>query len=300
MSTTVPDVVIPEEVVSAARRTIGAYFKPISKADPEANIQDFLDISKSVKRAEILERYTPLRGKKLLEIGSGFGTNLVVWIKHFNVDGYGIEPESTGFNEGFIGSVALLSANGIDLDRIRHATGEAIPFPDETFDIVYSANVLEHTDNPEKVLRESFRVLKKGGVLHMEMPNFLSYFEGHYLVFQPPIFWKPILPWLVRYVYRRDPAFARTLRTQINPVWCQRTVRAIAPASRLEVLSLGEDIFLERLAQAFQFEMRTTATRLQRVIGALQALNFRNWIGRLIVALKGHYPIYLTVRKSAE
>jgi hypothetical protein len=37
------------------------------------------------------------------------------------------------------------------------------------------------------------RVLRPGGLLHMEMPNYLSYFEGHYLVFQPPIIWKPML-----------------------------------------------------------------------------------------------------------
>jgi len=31
------------------------------------------------------------------------------------------------------------------------------------------------SENPELTLRESIRVLKRGGILHMEMPNFLSY-----------------------------------------------------------------------------------------------------------------------------
>jgi|SRR5579884_553277 len=293
-------IIIPADVIEAARRTIGVYFAPISKADPEANIKDFLDLSKSLKRAEIVQRYTPLCGKKLLEVGSGFGTNLAVWINHFDVDGYGIEPGGEGFNEGYAGSLKVLAANGIDTSRVRNAFGETLPFPDETFDIVYSANVLEHTGNPEKVLAESFRVLKNGGILHMEMPNFLSYFEGHYLVFQPPIFWRPLLPWLVRYVYRRDPTFAKTLRTQINPLWCKRTIRRIAAAMncRLELISLGEEIFLERLSQAFRFETQIVAVHLRPVVAALQKLNFRNWVGRLIIALRGHYPIYLTVRKN--
>jgi len=123
-----------------------------------------------------------------------------------------------------------------------------------TFDIVYSANVLEQTANPELALRESVRVLKAGGILHMEMPNFLSYYEGQYLIFQPPIFHRSLLPWIVRWVYRRDPAFAETLRTQINPIWCRNQVRSINAIYPVTLLSLGEELFLARLTSAFQLK----------------------------------------------
>lgn len=298
MNATDRSIVIPAEVVEAARQSIGEFFKPIANADPEANIQDFLDTSKSFKRAAIIERYTPLRGKKVLEVGSGFGTNLAMWIKHFDIDGYGVEPSSTGFDAGYLGSLKVLAANGIDPTRIIDSTGESLPFPDESFDLVYSANVLEHTDNPERTLRESVRLLRRGGVLHMEMPNFLSYFEGHYLIFMPPIVWKPILPWLVKWIYRRDPAFARTLRTQINPLWCERTVREINKTYPLHLLSRGEELFLDRLSNAFHFEMNTVATRLGTVLRVMQTANKGNWIGRAIVGLNGYYPIYLTLRKD--
>jgi ubiquinone/menaquinone biosynthesis C-methylase UbiE len=214
--------VIPPEVVESALQSIGAFFEPISKLDRQTNVRDFLGTERSFKRAEILQRYTPMMSKQLLEIGSGFGTNLAVWIKYFGVEGYGIEPGEIGFDQGFLGSQKVLPANGIDPKRIRNACGESLPFPDESFDIVYSANVLEHTLDPEQVLREAARVLRKGGILHMEMPNFLSYYEGHYCVLQPPLFWKPILPLWVKWVFGRDPAFARTLHTEINPLWCRR------------------------------------------------------------------------------
>ncbi|MDQ2842508.1 MAG: class I SAM-dependent methyltransferase [Acidobacteriota bacterium] len=291
-------IVIPEDVVQLARRSVGAFFQSICPSDPDANIRDFLDLSKSFKRAEIVQRYTPLRSRKVLEIGSGFGTNLAAWIKSFEIDGYGVEPSGPGFDAGFIGSQKLFAANGIDPSRIQNATGESLPFPDNSFDIVYSANVLEHTKDPELTLEESIRVLRPGGTLHMEMPNFLSYYEGHYLIFQPPILWRPMLPWLVRWVYRRDPAFARSLQTQINPVWCRRQVRRLSSRYPVKLVSLGEELFLDRLSHAFQFEMATVATRLGNVVALLQAANYRNWIGRAIVALKGHYPIYLTVRKD--
>ena len=41
------------------------------------------------------------------------------------------------------------------------------------------------------------------------------------------------------------------------------------------------------------------ASRLAGVLSAMQKANWGNWIGRLIVAVQGHYPIYLTVRKLA-
>jgi len=290
-------ILIPCEVVDLARRSIGDFFAPIAKSDPDANIEDFLDTSKSFKRAGILERYVQIRSKKILEIGSGFGTNLAVWIKHFGIDGYGVEPGSVGFNQGFLASQLLLRANGIDPNRVIDATGESLPFPDESFDIVYSANVLEHTENPERVLAESLRVLRRGGTLHMEMPNFLSYFEGHYLVFQPPLFSERVLPWLVRWVYRRDPAFARTLNTRINPIWCRRNILELSSKFPVRLVSVGEDVVLDRLSNQFQFEMKTVASRLHRVLSFLHKINCRNWLGRLIVAMQGHYPIYLTVHK---
>jgi SAM-dependent methyltransferase len=289
--------VIPPEVVERAMQSIGAFFEPIAKVDPQTNVRDFLDTAKSFKRAEILRRYSQIESKKLLEIGSGFGTNLAVWIKYFGVDGYGVEPAEIGFDQGFLGSQTLLPANGIDPERIRNAYGESLPFPDESFDIVYSGNVLEHTSDPEQVLREAVRVLRKNGILHMEMPNFLSYYEGHYHVLQPPLFWKPILPFWVKWVFRRDPAFAKTLHTEINPLWCRRAVRKLNDVYPVQLISLGRELFLERLRKTFSFELEGVSGKIGGVILFVQKVNKGNWMGRLIVAAQGYYPIYLTLRK---
>jgi SAM-dependent methyltransferase len=234
----------------------------------------------------------------MLEIGSGFGTNLAVLVANFGVDGYGVEPGGEGFGQGYIASRILLAANNIDPERISNATGESLPFPDQSFDIVYSANVLEHTQDPERVLREAMRVLRPGGLLYVEVPNYLSYFEGHYMVVMPPIFWRPILSWWVRVLFRRDPAFVRTLQTKINPIWCLRQVRELSLTYELELVSLGEDIFLKRLTTPFVFEAQAVRGRTERLIHMIQSVNYWNWIGHLIVALQAHYPIYLILRKK--
>ena len=62
---------------------------------------------------------------------------------------------------------------------------------------------------------------------------------------------------------------------------------------------MGDDLFLERLSQAFVFETQVVAGRLQGLMAVLGRINRGNWMGQLIVALQGHYPIYLTVRKGA-
>jgi SAM-dependent methyltransferase len=293
---TATSLVIPDEVVRIATDRLGAFFEDVSRIDRHVLAKDFLDLTKPPKRAAILQRYVPLQSKKLLEVGSGFGTNLAMWLKQFAIDGYGVEPGSSGFDSGFRASRLLFEANGLDPDRITDAVGESLPYEDASFDVVYSSNVLEHTDDPERVLSESFRVLRHGGVLHMEMPNFLSYFEGHYMVIQPPIVWKWVLPIWVR-LLGRDPAFARTLNTQINPRWCRAVTKRLQSSYDITVLSLGADIFLERVSSDFAFETAAVAGRLGGVIAAMRRLNAGNRIGRAIVAVRGYYPIYLTVRK---
>jgi SAM-dependent methyltransferase len=292
-------IIVPESVRKSAEESLGAYFESFSKTPPRIAADDHLNLDKSFKRAQLLERYTPLSNKKLLEIGSGFGTNLATWIKSYEVDGYGTEPDGVGFGTSFSASRELFVANGLDPDRIIAVRGETLPFADASFEIVYSANVLEHTEDPLKVLEEAVRVLRPGGILHFELPNFLSYFEGHYMVPQPPIFWRWLLPLWVR-LLGRDPSFARTMRTEINPVWCRRAVTQVGTKYPVKLLSLGDDIFLDRLAKPFQFEMERTAGKLQTIISGVQHLNVANWMGHLIVAAEGYYPIYLTLLRGCQ
>ncbi len=47
-------------------------------------------------------------------------------------------------------------------------------FPDEYADLIYASHVLEHISHNEvlKVLKEWYRVLKKGGILRLSVPDF--------------------------------------------------------------------------------------------------------------------------------
>jgi 2-polyprenyl-6-hydroxyphenyl methylase/3-demethylubiquinone-9 3-methyltransferase len=49
--------------------------------------------------------------------------------------------------------------------------GESLPFNDATFDLVYCCDVLEHVNDLERVLAESARVIKPGGVYFYDTIN---------------------------------------------------------------------------------------------------------------------------------
>ena len=46
---------------------------------------------------------------------------------------------------------------------IRPGVAESLPFEDESVDFVNAYSVLEHVDDPDQVLREVFRVLRRPG-----------------------------------------------------------------------------------------------------------------------------------------
>jgi SAM-dependent methyltransferase len=67
------------------------------------------------------------------------------------------------------------------LDNVARATICRIPFPDETFDLVISLDVLYCVASPGDVqaLREMFRVLKKGGALLLNLPAY-EFLRSHH------------------------------------------------------------------------------------------------------------------------
>lgn len=150
-----------------------------------------------------------LYNSKILEIGSGNGFFICYALKRgLNVTG--IEP---GTNYGFKGTLNralnLLRHNSIQdpENYIVDAVAEDIPFNDNSFDIVISMAVLEHVHALNPSMDESIRVLKPNGFFLANVPNYSSFYEGHYNNFWLPFLRKKNAKFYVSKVLSRNPDF---------------------------------------------------------------------------------------------
>lgn len=265
--------------------------------NPERVAREALAPQKSVDQADILIKFTELRNKKVLEIGSGWGINFIVWTKKYNIDGYGLEPDGLGFESSYKISKRLVKCNAIDENRIINASGENIPFSDNTFDVVFSTNVLEHVENPAKVLSEALRVLKPGGILQIIYPNYHSYYDGHYNIFHPPIPSNKFFQWYVRTIFNRDSSFAKTLRTELNMKWTRKNIKQLSNTYNIEILSFGKEVFLERIKN-LNFVTTGNLIKVKAFLNVMKRMKVNVAMGRIILLLNAWSPIILTLRKK--
>lgn len=106
----------------------------------------------------ILEIVGDLRGKKLLDVGTGLGESAIYLAKKgAEVTAVDISPKM----------IALCSENAVRHGvaiQTRVLTAEDSGLPADTFDIVYAANLLHHLHDRDRFLGNVLRVLKPGGV----------------------------------------------------------------------------------------------------------------------------------------
>ena len=96
-------------------------------------------------------------GKKLLEVGCGLGTDLLQFARGgASVTGVDLTLQSIELVK------KRFELDGLSVDA-RVSDAEHLPFPDNSFDVVYSFGVLHHTPNTQKAIDEVHRVLKPGG-----------------------------------------------------------------------------------------------------------------------------------------
>mgnify|MGYP002348298890 CR=1 FL=1 len=68
------------------------------------------------------------------------------------------------------------SFGGVKKDRRELVDCDAanLPFADETFDFVYCSHLLEHVEDPARVIAEILRVTKRDGGGYLEVPNLIN------------------------------------------------------------------------------------------------------------------------------
>lgn len=113
-----------------------------------------------LKRLQIIEKLK--KPGKILEIGSSTG----VMLKLFKDRGWeilGIEPSKK--------ACEIANSRGV---KTLNTDFESAHLKDRIFDVVILNHVLEHLKNPKLIFDKCQKVLKEGGLLFIDVPNFGS------------------------------------------------------------------------------------------------------------------------------
>lgn len=102
--------------------------------------------------------FSSFRGQRVLEVGCGIGTDLVRFAKGGALV-TGVDLSQTAIDL----ARKNFELNGVAPQDLRVANGEALPFVDASFDVVYGHGVIQYTADAAQLIRECHRVLKPGG-----------------------------------------------------------------------------------------------------------------------------------------
>jgi SAM-dependent methyltransferase len=103
--------------------------------------------------------FEELRGKDVLEIGCGTGVHARLLAEAgANLSAVDLTPTAVDLTKRRLGLAGLQA-------DVREADAEALPYPDGSFDFVWSWGVIHHSEDTRKVVAEIARVLRPGGRL---------------------------------------------------------------------------------------------------------------------------------------
>lgn len=162
---------------------------------------------------------TKIKGFKILDLGTGSGL---------------IGNYFAGCNKVYYSDLEDLCGTHTKGDFLK-INNNMVPYPDNSFDIIISNMVIEHTREHQKHLNEIHRLLKRGGIAYLGAPNSIYPIEPHYQI--------PLIHYL-----------PQSLRLKILKFF-QRFIRLRAP---IEEINLPNYFFLKReLKRRFQVDEYT-------------------------------------------
>ena len=134
--------------------------------------QDYFNYAKAIielnycPRLHRLSQFIPdFHKKRVLDVGCAAGGSLAL-LKKMGAEISGIELSETA---------CKIAKEYFNLDLI-HAPIEKISFKEESFDIIFLFDVLEHLEEPSKILERLISSLAPEGFLSVTVPNFDLFF----------------------------------------------------------------------------------------------------------------------------
>lgn len=261
-----------------------------TKRPPEETAKALLSWQRSQEfYNEMISHLGPLKGKKLLEVGCGYGLFLVLCLKN-GIKAEGVEPASQEFYKYTLKlGKEILKRSGYSQKLIKNATGEKLPYKNNTFNVITSLYTLEHVQDVKKVLTESTRVLKPGGHLYFVVPNYGSFWEGHY-----GILWIPYMPKFLAKLYVRLWGKAPHALSEYQLV-SQLTLEKHLKNLPLEVHGWGNDLFVRKIQDlSIRGGTLDSARKILKFLSHIKLLKIAAILASLF---KAQTPIILVAQK---
>jgi SAM-dependent methyltransferase len=124
--------------------------------------EPFLEpILRRARLKRVLPWISPSSKPDLLDIGCGWEAKLLIQLEPHIRSGVGVDFKAPDIKTDKLETHSILLSN-------------ALPFDDCSFDIVTMLAVLEHLDEPMKIMREVERVLRPGGRLLLTVPSWYA------------------------------------------------------------------------------------------------------------------------------
>lgn len=142
-----------------------------------ASSSDVADVYANDDRiVEYLGAALDLPGMRILEVGAGTGRDSDALSRR------GADVWTLDYSEE---SLMLMAANLETPVKIVCGDAFSLPFEEGCFDVVFHQGLLEHFKNPEDILSENHRILKRGGYLLADVPQRFHYYTlaKHVLIF---------------------------------------------------------------------------------------------------------------------
>ena len=119
----------------------------------------------------LFDQFDMKPGMRILEPGCGRGEFLRVF-KALGMDAVGLDRSEE--------TKVLLSKDEIELMVCDVESDAGLPFPDDSFDLIYNKSFMEHLSHPDIFLKEAFRILKPGGMILCLIPDWESNYKTYF------------------------------------------------------------------------------------------------------------------------
>lgn len=223
----------------------------------------------------VLARYVDAARPRVLEVGAGFGRNLLALSKIPGATVTGCDISAVELAQARV----RVAEHGLaNVRLVLQPSGRELPFADNSFEIVVLWQVLEHVfSKAEKqaLLREVARVVASGGLVLVETPNNLFPFDYHDTGW-PLVHWLLPKSWrqyLIHQIRKTEdyPPSHYTTYFGIKKMLRAAGVFAVVPLTKIYFQQSYRDIFKQlgtrRTAKKIFFTLYFPLYLLLRVLG---------------------------------